>query len=109
MIRFSIRELLLATAALAVGFAWWLDHSKLKAVETKADSLERMLQRVVELHAEESGDFFEVNDGRFSYCSWRTMRELVDRTDRHPHVNTTRFGTADYCRFIDSGVMAKPD
>jgi hypothetical protein len=109
MFRFSIRELLLATATLALIVAWWLDHSKLKAAAFKAESLERMLQRVVNLHAEETGDSFEVNDGRYSYCSWRSVRELIDGADDHPHVNTTRFRNKDVRKHIDSRVMAEPN
>jgi hypothetical protein len=109
MFRFSIRELLLATAALALTVGWWLEHFQLKAAVSKADSLERMLQRVVDVHADEKGDYFEVNDGRYSYCSWRTARELIDRTDQQTHVDTTRFRSDDYREFIDSHVVANPD
>lgn len=104
MFRFAIREVLLVTTIVALSIGWWLDHATLRTAASKADSLERMVQRVVDMFAEETGDDFEINDGRYSFCSWREMREMSHPTDEHPHFDTTRTRSEDGRRCVDIGV-----
>ena len=104
MPRYSIRDILLVTTIFALAIGWWLDRGRFHAASSKADLYQRMVQRVVDLHAEATGDSFEMNDGRYSFSSWRPMREMSSRSDAHPHLNTTRFRGKAYREFIDSAL-----
>jgi hypothetical protein len=39
MFRFSIRDLILVTALVSVGIAWWLDHRRLAITQDRLDTI----------------------------------------------------------------------
>ena len=39
MFRFTIREIALMTALMAVGFAWWLDHRRFIVARDRLDTI----------------------------------------------------------------------